>query len=268
MKFSIITPSYEQGRYIRQNIESVLTQGWREVQHIVVDGGSADETVDILKTYPHLEWVSEKDEGQADALSKGLRLATGDIIGWVNSDDYYLDGAFAAIAEAFSDPAVQWVIGDVSIFDEGASELIPSKSAEVSWESLQGNPDIVRQQGTFFRREFLLEAGGWNKDFYMVMDFDLWVRLAKRSRPRMLDRQLAVFRIQKDQKTGLANLRRQTTELTRVLVREGASSRNVRNLRIRKEWHWLKGTIKSFLVRLGLLDKQYLLRPLRGWRGS
>lgn len=266
MKISVITPSYCQGQYIRQNIEAVLSQDWKDCEHIVIDGGSSDGTVDILKFYPHLTWVSEKDAGQADALNKGLRLASGDIIGWINSDDYYMVGAFQAVAEVFADPAVKWVIGTISLLDEATSELIPLSSPEVSWETLQKNPDIVRQQGTFFRRDFLLEACGWNIEFYMVMDFDLWVRLAKRSRPRMLNKQLAVFRIQKDQKSGLANLRRHTTELTKVLTREGASSVDLIALRVKKDWYWLKGQLKVLLVKLRLLDSSYLHKPYWGWR--
>lgn len=265
MKFSIITPSFRQGPYIRENIESVLRQGWPEIEHIVVDGGSQDETVDILRSYPHLKWVSERDEGQADALNKGLHMATGEIVGWVNSDDYYLDGTLAKVARVFADPQVQWVIGDISLYDEASGEFIAMKSPEVSWESLQCNPDIIRQQGAFFRRDFLLQAGGWNKAFFMVMDFDLWVRLAKRSRPVMLAEQLAVFRIQKDQKSGLSNLRRQTRELLSVLRREGSGFTHLLRLRMKKEWYWLKGMAKSLLVRAGLIDREYLLKPLRGW---
>lgn len=268
MKFSVITPSYCQGPYIRQNIESVLNQNWANCEHIVVDGGSGDDTVTILASYPHLRWVSEKDDGQADALNKGLRLATGDIIGWINSDDYYLEGAFQAVAVAFLDPSVKWIIGDISLLDEASSAMIPLSSPAVSWESLQKDPDIVRQQGVFFRREFLMEVGGWNKEFYMAMDFDLWVRLAKRSRPHMLNKQLAVFRIQKDQKSGLANLHRQTAELTRVLRREGADEINVIALRLKKEWYWIKGALKAALVHAGLVNKRYLLTPLRGWKSD
>ena len=266
MRFSVITPSYCQGQYIRQNIESVLSQGWSDFEHIVVDGGSNDETVPILKGYPHVRWVSEPDDGQADALNKGLRIASGDIIGWINSDDYYTAGTFQAVSEAFSNPSVKWVIGDIALLDEASSEMIPLESPEVSWESLQRDPDIVRQQGVFFRREFLLEAGGWNKEFYMVMDFDLWVRLAKRSAPQMLHKQFAVFRIQKGQKSGLSNLHRQTAELTKILRREGASTTNMIALRLKKEWYWIKGAIKVALVRGGLVDKKYLLTPLRGWK--
>lgn len=266
MKFSIITPSYAQGQYVRQNIESVLAQGCADLEHIVVDGGSKDDTVSILRSYPHLKWVSEKDEGQADALNKGLHMATGDIVGWINSDDYYLDGALKKVAQVFSDPAVQWVIGDITVLDEANGEFIARKSQEVSWEALQRNPDIVRQQGTFFRRDFLQQAGGWNKEFFMVMDFDLWTRLAKRSKPVMLPEQLAVFRIQKNQKSGLANLHRQSAEMVRVLTREQADPADILRLRAKKESQWVKGTMKSWLVRLGILDKRFLLKPFRGWQ--
>lgn len=265
-KFSILTPSYGQGQYIRQNIESVIEQEWSAFEHIVIDGGSKDDTVAILKSYPHLIWVSEPDEGQADALNKGIKLATGDIVGWINSDDYYYPGIFAKVAECFEDPAVQWVIGDLTILEDATGQLFPGRSPEVSFNSLKENPDIVRQQGTFFRRQFLLDVGGWNKECYMVMDFDIWIRMAKRSTPLMLPRQLAVFRIQKDQKSGLGNLNRQTSEMVKILRREGASTGNIRALQTKKRWHWFKGTTKALLIRIGLLDKKFLLSPLRGWK--
>ena len=89
MKISIITPSFNQGKYIEQTILSVLNQSYKNFEHIICDGGSTDGTVDVLKKYKHLIWVSEEDEGQSDALSKALSMSSGDIIGWINSDDYY-----------------------------------------------------------------------------------------------------------------------------------------------------------------------------------
>lgn len=265
LSFSIITPSFRQGGYIRQNIESVLHQQWPNTEHIVIDGGSKDETVDVLKSYGHLKWVSESDEGQADALNKGIKLATGEIIGWINSDDYYNENIFSSVAKCFEDPAVQWVVADLALLDEASGKLIPMRSPVISFESLQRNPDIVRQQGTFFRRDFLLTAGGWNKSFYMVMDFDLWIRLAKRSKPLMLQKSVAVFRIQKDQKSSLKNLQRQSAELRFVLKREGASFLNIARLKLKKDWHWLKGSLKVLLVKMGVLNSAYLHKPYRGW---
>lgn len=99
LKLTIITPSFNQAPYIEQTIRSVLAQDYPCVEHIVIDGGSTDCTVDVLKKYPHLQWVSEKDRGQADALNKGLAKASGDIIGWVNSDDYYEHKIFGSIVK-------------------------------------------------------------------------------------------------------------------------------------------------------------------------
>lgn len=180
---SIITPSFNQGPFIEQTIRSVLNQDCPNVEHIIIDGGSTDNTVEILMKYPHLIWISERDQGQADALNKGLAMATGDIIGWINSDDYYLDNIFASVARRFAEPAVRWVVGNLAdLFDDGR-ELRFRKSPAITFEALIMNPDIVRQQPTFFRRETLRRAGGWNAEFYMVMDYDLWVRLARQTPP-------------------------------------------------------------------------------------
>ena len=100
-KITIVTPSFNQGKFIDENIQSVLTQNYPNFEHIIIDGGSIDGTVDILKKYSHLKWVSEPDRGQASALNKGFRMATGDVIGWLNSDDSYLPGTFEVVARAF-----------------------------------------------------------------------------------------------------------------------------------------------------------------------
>src|SRR5688572_1037654 len=93
---SIVTPSLNQGRYLDEAIRSVQGQDYPRLEHVVVDGGSTDETLDVLRRHPHLRWVSEPDGGQSDAVNKGFRLARGEIFGWLNADDYYLPGAVAA----------------------------------------------------------------------------------------------------------------------------------------------------------------------------
>ena len=128
MKISIITPSFNQGEYIEQTILSVLNQSYKNFEHIICDGGSTDGTVDILKKYKHLVWVSEKDAGQSDALNKALSICTGDIIGWINSDDYYhSDDIFEYVTSKFT-PQTNWVIGGTSKLRNHTVILNPYKT--------------------------------------------------------------------------------------------------------------------------------------------
>lgn len=260
---SIITPSFNQASYIEQTIRSVLDQTYPNVQHIVVDGGSTDGTVDILKRYPHLIWISEKDRGQADALNKGLELATGALVGWINSDDYYQRNIFVSVAEHFRSPSVQWVVGNLAdVFDDGSLSAF-RRSPEVSFDSLIRNPDIVRQQPTFFRRDALITAGGWNAELYMVMDFDLWLRLAKRAPPVMTNGNWAFYRTHAAQKSGLRNILRQASEIAAVLDREDIPRHLIAAHRHRKLWYWMKGLTKSRMIDLGLIPQRYRTRPIR-----
>lgn len=262
-KITIITPSYNQGPYIEQTICSVLAQDYENMEHIVIDGGSTDQTIDVLKKYPHVTWVSEKDRGQADALNKGLKMATGDIVGWINSDDYYEEGIFESISTYFNEPETMWVIGNLTYAFDLTAELLPDKSPVVTYDNLVKNPDIVRQLPTFFRREFLVRVGGWNPDYFMVMDYDLWVRLSKITLPRMVDENWAYFRFHAQQKTSYGNIVRQCREIVEILTREGVPKTVISKIYLRKRWFWLKGYIKSFLLNIGLLSSKYQHRPIR-----
>jgi cellulose synthase/poly-beta-1,6-N-acetylglucosamine synthase-like glycosyltransferase len=191
--------------------------------------------------------VSEKDKGQADALSKGFAMCSGDIIGWINSDDYYQPDIFKQIVEQFSDPEVKWLVGNLTQVFEGTNTVIAAKSPTITYANLLQNPDIVRQQSTFFRRQILEEVGLWNSGFYMVMDFDLWVRLSKISAPKMLDCNLAYFRFHEAQKTSHGNILRQCGEIVQILEREKAEKKYIFNLKRKKYWEWFKGLIKANL---------------------
>ena len=177
-KISIVTPSFNQGRFLEETILSVLNQNYPNLEYIVIDGGSTDETVEVIRRYQNrlAYWISEKDRGQVHAINKGLERASGDIFAFINSDDVYLPGTFAAVTEYFEEyPQTEWVCGDTIMFGEGhATELIQSvvpRSAAhcLSWAYTAAQP------GHFWRRE-LVEGGfdeGWPYDF----DHDLYVRL-------------------------------------------------------------------------------------------
>lgn len=262
-RVSIITPSYNQAQYIEQTIQSVLRQGPIDVEHIVVDGGSTDGTIDVLRRYPHVKWVSERDRGQSDALNKGLALASGEIIGWLNSDDLYADNILSDVVAQFQNPETQWVIGNLTTLYESTDTAVAERSPEIELASLFRNPDILRQQPTFFRREALDRVGAWDQRYYMAMDFDLWVRLLKISPPVMVDRQWAIFRIHNLQKTSRKNLMTQLAELTEIMNREGASGVHILKLRIRRWFAYGKAIVKEALIHVGVISRKYEARPLR-----
>jgi glycosyltransferase involved in cell wall biosynthesis len=262
VKISIITPSFNQGEYVEQNILSVLNQDYKNFEHIVIDGGSTDKTVEVLRKYKHLKWISEKDEGQADALNKALAMATGDIIGWINSDDYYEPNIFHEIIREFEQEEIKWLIGDISFDYMLLSKRVSRKSEPVTYERLLKNPDILRQQGTFFRKSFLIENGGWDKQFHLVMDLDLWLRLAKSSKPKMLNQNLAIFRMQPDQKTSGKNLLKQFKEMKLLFHRENAKAIDTYTTFSKKYFYYFKDIVKQKLISYGFLNKVYSNIPV------
>jgi len=178
LKLSIVTPSFNQGHFLEETILSVLNQNYPNLEYIVIDGGSTDETVDVIRRYEDrlAFWVSEKDRGQVHAINKGLEKATGEIFGFINSDDVYLPGTFAAVAQHFENhPGSEWICGDTIMFGEGcATEFIESdvpKSAAhcLSWAYTAPQP------GHFWKLSLVKEGfdEAWPYDF----DHDMYVRL-------------------------------------------------------------------------------------------
>lgn len=260
---SIITPSYNQAAYIEQTIESVLNQDCAQVEHIVIDGGSTDGTVDILKRYPHLIWRSEKDRGQADALNKGLALAKGGIIGWINSDDYYAFNIFGSVIRHLEATDSPWIVGrQADVFDNGTLILFKD-SPKVTFDTLVKNPDIVKQQATFFKKDALMSVGGWNAERYMVMDYDLWVRLARVAAPVMVNEDWAYFRNHGAQKSSHGNVLRQSREIAAVLRSEGVSRSLIAFHQATKYWWWAKGLAKEQLINMGVVPERYRTRSVR-----
>jgi len=184
-KLSIVTPSFNQGHFIEETLRSVRSQRYPVLEHIVIDGASTDGTVEILKRYSstpgweYLRWISEPDHGQTDAINKGFQRATGNIIGWLNSDDLYEPDSFARIAKAFEEnPMVDFIYGDYLIIDETGKTLISKKEIDFDWEILLCGLNYIAQPNVFFRSQVFKELGYLNDSLQFVMDYEFWLRAA------------------------------------------------------------------------------------------
>ncbi|MGM0428332.1 MAG: glycosyltransferase family 2 protein [Thermodesulfobacteriota bacterium] len=199
---SIITPSYNQGRFIEQTIQSVLNQDIPELEYRVVDGGSDDHTLGILKKYEgRLRWISEKDHGQADAINKGIRMTTGGIVGYLNSDDIYYPGALSAVTDFFENhPEVDVVYGDADHIDEENTVIEPYYTEDWDYARLK-EICFLCQPAVFFRRRLVEQAGLFNAELRYCMDYEYWLRLGAITPFARLKQKLAGSRMYKENKT-------------------------------------------------------------------
>jgi glycosyltransferase involved in cell wall biosynthesis len=199
---SIVTPSLNQVRYLREAIESVSAQTYEAVEHLVVDGGSTDGTLDLLRSSDHLRWVSEPDRGQSHALNKGFELARGDVLGWLNADDAYEPSAVSEGVKALETSGVGLVYADVTrVDDEGVNpRRIPSRPRWELWTELNEGCGIY-SPSVFFTREAFEAVGGLDEGLQMTMDYDLWLRIGKRFGARHVDAVWGIQRIHADAKT-------------------------------------------------------------------
>jgi glycosyltransferase involved in cell wall biosynthesis len=205
LKFSIVVPSFNQGRFIEETILSVLEQDYPEKELIVIDGGSTDNTLDVIRKYEGriAYWVSERDRGQANAVNKGFAIATGDIFGWQNSDDAYLPGAFRKVAEeTLRHPGRDIFFGHIKFLDECGRTLDENRAVPVRRFNLLYDGSLVRNQATFFRRSSWERLGGLNEEFRFCMDREFFLRAARQGTSfRLVPRFLGAFRVHGDSKT-------------------------------------------------------------------
>jgi glycosyltransferase involved in cell wall biosynthesis len=249
-KISVITPTLNQGRFIERTIRSVLEQEYPDLEFIVMDGGSTDGTLDILKRYQgSLRWFSEKDAGQADAINKGMARSSGEIIAYLNSDDVYEPGALKRVAAYFADhPEAMWVTGKCRIIDESEAEVRRPITAyknfllrRMSYPLLLvTNP--ISQPSTFWRRRVVDEIGLFDTNEHYVMDYDYWLRICRKHPPAVLDDYLSAFRVYTTSKTSSSFLTSFRQELE--------VAKNYTPSRVLIALHWLSylGIASAYLV--------------------
>ncbi len=246
--FSIITPSFNQAKFLRRTIESVLMQDIPNVEYIIMDGGSTDGSQAIIKEYEDqlAYWESAPDKGQTDALNKGFNRARGKYLAWINSDDVYHPGAFAEAAKYLdAHPEVGMVYSDCTFIDAEGREIGQFPAAQTNYERLRRGYVHIPQQASFFRADLWQKVGPLDPSFYFAMDYDLWVRLAKEAPLVYLPGWTwASFRLHGAAKTIEADSRC-WPEMLRVHYREGG--------------HWYEPIIWKYLVRK-------IAAPIIQWR--
>jgi GT2 family glycosyltransferase len=183
-------------------------------------------------------------------------MATGQIIGWINSDDYLVKNIFKEVADSF-DQDTDWVVGNIFVEYRTVNKKIADVSPKITLRALQKKPGIVRQQGTFIRKDALETVGGLDENIQIAMDVDLWLKLAKLSNPKMTNRRWAYFVFHKDQKTSGKNILKQTTQAIKILRRHGGSVNDAAAFAIRNYFYYIKFEIKMLLINLGLVNKKF-----------
>ena len=205
---SVVTPSYDQGRFIERCVQSVLAQNHPNFEHIIYDNCSSDGTLHILRRYPHLDWVSESDRGQSHALNKALQKARGEIIAWLNADDYYAPGAFdVVLRELGRDRGAMVVLGRIQVVDPAGRVLrttTPHFAGHASLVDIWSHEHGLSQPGMFFRRQALDRVGLLDESLHFAMDYDLWLRLTQHYPIKIVDTVLANFVVHPESKTGRA----------------------------------------------------------------
>lgn len=275
-KISIITPSFNQGKYLEETILSVLNQNYPNIEYIIIDGGSTDNSVDIIKKYEkYLKyWVSEPDRGQSHAINKGFERATGDIFGWLNSDDYLLPDALRTIAKMFSDePSAGVFIGAGQFVDEDGRTIttkLPTSDTSITSLFKWLDDFHFMQPSCFFTRDAWNICGPLDLCLHYSMDLDLWLKLAKKYKFACIPEILSSSRVHKTAKT---------TEYTNmsivdsciVLMRHGAESEARKHLELmaaRLSWNeYYMNKVLSFpLFRLFRHAIKYFMKSDQKWR--
>ncbi len=202
MMISVVTPSLNQAKFLEKNILSILNQNYESFEHIIVDGGSTDGSIELLKRYKHLRWISEKDNGQSHAINKGFKLIRGDLIGWLNSDDTYMPGTFKKVKQIFlNDDTVDLIFSHCIRIDENDNIVGFSEAKDPDKYDVLLYPNFIPQPTVFFRKIVLEKTGNLNENYFLSMDIDFWRRIAQRHKIKFIKDIFACFRFHSESKT-------------------------------------------------------------------
>ncbi len=220
---TIVTPSYDQGGFIRQTIESVLSQDYSYIEYIIMDGGSTDETPSIVKEYSgKLTWVSEKDRGQSHAINKGFQIAKGEIVSWINSDDIILPGAVSKAVQALmSHPDAGAIYGEGYQMDESGNfkARFPATEPFNLWKLIY-LWDYILQQTVYFRKGVVREVGWLDESLHWGLDWDLLIRIGKKYKLEYIPEYLGALR-EYDEAKSFSGGKERFKELVRIMRRHG-----------------------------------------------
>jgi len=222
---SIVTPSFNQARYLEETISSVLGQDYPRIEYLIVDGGSTDSSLEIIHRYQERLswWVSEPDQGQTDAINKGFAHANGEILAWLNSDDTYLPEAVSRAVEfLLGHPDIGMVYGDANLIDAHGKIIGKFPARQTNYRLLRRGYVHIPQQASFFRARWWQEVGPLDPIFHFAMDYDLWIRLARITTLHYYPDLWANFRLHDAGKSVVAD-ERCWPEMLRVHRRDGGS---------------------------------------------
>lgn len=200
---TIVIPAYNHAKYLRQTIDSVLNQNYRNIELIVLDDGSTDNTLDLLKSYGNLFfWERHENMGQANTLNKGWKMAKGDILSYLSADDFLLPNAVRVSVESLlENPDVVLSYGDFQLVDTESRVVRNVSAPDYSYEKMVTNYICAPGPGVFFRRDAYLKAGGWDSNFRQSPDYEYWLRLGLTGRFMHINNRLAAFRVHEESQT-------------------------------------------------------------------